>query len=92
MVQLNDELLAVLDEEAARRGISRSALIRAALEEHLAATRHARVGEAIAAGYRRVPPATPDGWGDLGEMAEQAARDTLTRLDEEERREGFDAW
>jgi predicted transcriptional regulator len=35
MVQLTDELVERLDREAARRGVSRSALIRSALEEFL---------------------------------------------------------
>jgi hypothetical protein len=45
--------------------MSRSAVIRAAIEIHLAAHEHGAVGEAIADGYRRIPPGTPDEWGDL---------------------------
>jgi metal-responsive CopG/Arc/MetJ family transcriptional regulator len=35
IMQLTDELVELLDREAARRGVSRSALIRSALEEFL---------------------------------------------------------
>ncbi|MGH9035673.1 MAG: CopG family transcriptional regulator, partial [Acidimicrobiia bacterium] len=38
MVQLSDELIGLVDAEAARRGVSRSALIREAIAEHLAAS------------------------------------------------------
>jgi predicted transcriptional regulator len=92
MVQLSDELLALLDSEAGRRGVSRSALIREAVEHHLAEARSDRVGRAIAEGYRRVPPATPDSWGDLEPLADQGTADLLGRLDEEERREGLAPW
>jgi len=88
MVQLSDELVRLLDEEAARRGLSRSALIREAVEAHLGAS----VGRAIADGYRRIPPATPDEWGDLGDVADASARELLHRLDAEERAAGADPW
>lgn len=92
MVQLTDELVDLLDREATRRNVSRSALIREILQERLADEAEARVSEQIAEGYRRVPPATPDGWTDLGEFADTAARELLERLDAEERREGYPPW
>jgi metal-responsive CopG/Arc/MetJ family transcriptional regulator len=55
LVQLSEELLELLDREAARRGVSRSALIREAIEEHLDAERRAEIGRQIAEGYRRIP-------------------------------------
>jgi len=85
MVQLSDELVESLDREAARRRISRSALIRGVLEEFLAADREATVGRRIVEGYERIPPATPDAWGDLAAMTDSAAADLLHRLDAEER-------
>jgi len=51
MVQLNDRLLHLLDRHAARRGISRSALIRTALEDYLRRDQEAMVGEQIVEGY-----------------------------------------
>jgi len=62
MVQLSDDLVRMLDGEAARRGLSRSAVIREVLEESLADERAAEIGRRIAEGYRRIPPATPDEW------------------------------
>jgi len=88
MVQLSDELVRLLDEEAARRGLSRSALIREAVEAHLASS----VGHAVADGYRRIPPATPDEWGAPGDVADASARELLHRLDAEERAAGAEPW
>ncbi|MGH8900851.1 MAG: CopG family transcriptional regulator [Egibacteraceae bacterium] len=92
MVQLTDELVTLLDQEATRRGVSRSALIRSVLEESLSNAREAMIGRQIAEGYRRVPPATPDEWDDLAGMTDQLAIDLMQRLDAEERREGHGPW
>lgn len=90
IVQLTDELLTLLDQEASRRGISRSALIREILDEHLAAQRS--VGAQIADGYRRIPPATPDDWAELDALTDLSALETLRRLDTEEREAGHGRW
>ncbi len=92
MVQLSDELLRDLDTEASERGVSRSAIIREAVEAHLAARRHDAVGRAIVEGYRRIPPGTPDEWGDVEHMADVAGHETAQRLDREERDAGFEPW
>lgn len=92
MVQLSDELLETLDREAAARGASRSALIRDLLFAALAEDRERQIGEAIAEGYRRIPQGTPDEWGDLSAAAEDANRETMQRLDAEERAAGFELW
>lgn len=92
MVQLTDELLAALDIEAARRGVSRSALIREILDGHLAEHHEAALSRAIVDGYRRVPPGTPDEWGPLSDLADRSALETLQRLDAEEAREGLPPW
>src|SRR5262245_58112730 len=92
MVQLSDELITKLDREAAERGMSRSAVIREALEAHIAAREHDAIGEAIAEGYRRIPPGTPDGWADLERSADIAGRELALRLDQEEREAGFGPW
>jgi len=63
-VYLSDELLALLDERAARKGRSRSDLIRAAVERELAADRDALIDAAIVAGYTRIPPVEIDPWAD----------------------------
>jgi predicted transcriptional regulator len=92
MVQLDDELLESLDREAARRKVSRSALIRAVLHEFLSADREAAIGRRIAEGYRRLPPASPDEWGDLAALTHEATADLLHRLDAEERAAGHEPW
>lgn len=50
------------------------------------------IGEAIAAGYRRIPQSTPDEWGDLSKLTESATAQTFQRLDAEERAAGIDPW
>jgi predicted transcriptional regulator len=92
MVQLTDDLVTKLDIEAAERGMSRSAVIREAIETHIADREHDAIGEAIAEGYRRIPPGTPDEWGDLEWMADVSGRELAQRLDQEEREAGFDPW
>lgn len=92
MVQLSDELVTSLDEEAAHLGVSRSALIRSVLTDHLREHGQAAIGRQIAGGYRRVPPSEPDEWGDLAALGDRATADLLTRLDAEERAQGFGPW
>lgn len=92
MVQLNVELIALLDREAARRGTSRSALIRTAVETFLHDERETEIDRRIAEGYARVPPATPDEWGDLEASSDRARAETLARLDAEERDAGLGPW
>jgi hypothetical protein len=50
------------------------------------------IGEAIAAGYRRVPQSTPDEWGDLSQLTDATTAQTFHRLDAEERAAGLDRW
>ena len=92
IVQLNTELLALVDQEAARLGVSRSALVRSALEKFLDVDRERMISQAIVDGYTRIPPATPDDWGDLEAMTDRAHADLSDRLDWEERREGHAPW
>lgn len=92
MVQLTDELIDALDERAYRRGLSRSALIREAVEALLADDREAAITAAIVDGYRRVPPQEPDEWGDLERSGATSTRETLQRLDAEEQSMGLEPW
>jgi predicted transcriptional regulator len=73
LVQLNDELLALLDERASRTGRSRSEIIRAAVERELAADRDAATDVAIVAGYERIPPAELDSWAEASAKRSVAA-------------------
>jgi predicted transcriptional regulator len=64
LVQLNDDLLALLDERAAKSGRSRSEIIRTAIERELAAEREAAIDAAIVEGYTRIPPPEFDPWAE----------------------------
>ena len=92
MVQLRDDLVELLDREAEHRGMSRSALIREAIEQHLDSSRRAEIGRQIVAGYERIPQGVPDEWGSLEDEADTAATETMQRLAEEERAAGFEPW
>ena len=89
MVQLTDELLAGLDREAQRLGLSRSALIRDAIVTFLAQRSQAEDVRKYVDGYRRQPPGRPDGWGQLDRDADLQGHDLALRLDEEERVAGL---
>lgn len=92
MVQLTQELVESLDALAARRAMSRSALIREFVIDGLEQSTSAAVGERIAEGYRRVPQAEPDEWGDLAADLDGANDELLARLDAEERAAGHEPW
>lgn len=68
LVQLSAELVAELDARAGRDNVSRSHVIRAAVEEYLASDRERALDAAIVDGYTRFPP------GELDDLAEAAAR------------------
>jgi len=55
LVQLSDELVALLDQRAAQQRRSRSDLIREALESFLAQDAEAEISRQIVEGYRRIP-------------------------------------
>lgn len=92
LVQLNDTLLAVLDQRAAKRGVSRSQVVREAVETYLAGDYEAEISRRIVAGYERLPQATPDDWGDPAGFGAGAARELHRRLDAEERAGGHPPW
>lgn len=73
LVQLSDELLALLDERAAKSGRSRSEIIRAAIERELAAEREAAIDRAIVEGYTRIPPPEHDPWAEASAKRSIAA-------------------
>jgi predicted transcriptional regulator len=80
LVQLTDELLAVLDERAARERRSRSTLIREALEAYLHDEISAEVGQQIAEGYRRQPQtAEEDAWARANAVEASAGSSSPTR-------------
>ena len=92
LVQLTEQQVAALDRRAIQQGVSRSALIREAVDGLLADDEDARVAAAIIEGYRRVPPGTPDEWGDIEAQMDVLTEDTLRRLEAEERAAGVEPW
>lgn len=92
IVQLNDELVALVDEEAHRSGLSQSAVIRDVLARQVEDRRLAALVEKYVDGYRRIPPGRPDEWGGLERAAEVSERERLQRLHREERDAGMDPW
>lgn len=95
MVQLNERLLNLLDRRAAKAGVSRSQLIREAIEAYLASDRQAAIDREIIAGYTRMPQGgeyDADEWGDLGQFVSALMATQQRRLTEEERDAGFDPW
>ena len=94
MVQLNEGLLELLDKRAAAEGVSRSLLIRRALEEYLAGDRASALDQLMVDGYTRMPQSDfdADEWGDLGRMMTAMSADQMRRLNDEEREAGFDPW
>ena len=89
MVQLTDELLEELDREAARRGCSRSAVVRTAIVEHLAVASEAARVKAYVDGYRRIPQGDVGEWGDLSAQVERESRAMSRRLAAEEEAAGL---
>ena len=59
LIQLDDDLLAQLDERAGAEGVSRSELIRRAARALMASDAEAALDRAIADGYRRHPASPP---------------------------------
>jgi predicted transcriptional regulator len=84
IVQLNSDLLDALDQEAEATGVSRSAVIRRAIEDYLVSTRKALVDKALVDGYDLIPQGARDEWGVTLQQSRQNTRRTLERLDAEE--------
>lgn len=95
MVQLTDELVELLDRRAAQEQVSRSALIRDAVEAFLASDREAALDRAIREGYTKMPQGGEfdvDEWGDLGGMVTGLSIEALRAINREEREAGFEPW
>ncbi|MGI8425741.1 MAG: ribbon-helix-helix protein, CopG family [Actinomycetota bacterium] len=92
MLQMTEEMVKNLDVRAAKRGISRSALVRQIIQESLRQDEERLKAARIVEGYTKIPPATPDEWGDLVALGDANTSELLKRLDEEERRQGHGPW
>lgn len=84
IVQLSDEMIELLDAEAARTGESRSSLIRKAVDAYLTDARARALTRRLVEGYTAIPQGAIDEWGDLRQVGRTATRRTLKRLDAEE--------
>ncbi len=74
LVQLTDDLVARLDERAARQSRTRSSLIREALQHYLEDELEADIDRRIVEGYRRMPQGPEEeAW------ARQGAREAISR-------------
>ena len=60
LIQIDDALLALLDERAAQEGVSRSELLRRFARTMLTEGAEGRLDRAIAEGYRRIPATERD--------------------------------
>ena len=83
LVQLSDELVSLLDRRARNRAVSRSQLIREAVEQFVAADREAE--RAYVESYTRFPQ-EDDPEADIATIL------TAKDMDEEEREAGFESW
>ncbi len=95
MVQLNEDLLELLDSRAARAGVSRSQLIREAIEEFLVADRAAAIDRAIVDGYTKMPQGGEfdvDEWGNLDLQMTTLMADQMKSLTAEEHDAGHEPW
>lgn len=70
LVQLNDRLLAALDQYAAKVGRNRSEVIRSAIEQFLEESLEDDIDRAIVEGYRKIPQ-------EADALIEAAARDSI---------------
>lgn len=95
MVQLNGDLVDALDRYATRKGVSRSHVIREAVEEFLGSDRAAAIDRQIVEGYTRTPQGGEfdvDDWGDLAAMMSALVADQQRQLTAEERAQGLEPW
>lgn len=85
LVQLSDDLVTVLDRQARRRSVSRSQVIREAIEKHTHDELEAEIDRQIVDAYTRIPQEDDP-------AADWAAIEVARALDEEERKAGYEPW
>lgn len=78
LVQLTDDLVIILDAIAAKRGVTRSALIRTVLESFVGREDEEEKDRRLIEGYTKFPPELEDEWGPLYPWAEDAAQRLVT--------------
>lgn len=85
LVQLSDKLLTHLDRQAQRRRVSRSQVIREAIEQYTYDEAEAEIDRQIVEAYTRLPQ-EDDPFSDL------LTQENMRALDEEERAAGHEPW
>lgn len=68
LVQLSDDILALLDERAGLAGVSRSELVRRAIRQYVESDREAEIDREIIEGYTRIPPPERDPWAEASAL------------------------
>lgn len=84
MVQLNEELIELLDFRAQHDGVSRSHVIRVAIEAYLGDDRERNIDRLLIDGYRRIPQDSGEDEGDLAAFSNAAAAAALRAVQAEE--------
>ena len=95
MVQLTDDLIAMLDQRAAREGVSRSQVIRDAIVAFLESDRSAAIDRQLVDGYTRMPQGgayDADEWGNMATLMAALTADQAKSLAAEEREAGLPPW
>ncbi len=95
MVQLTENLVERLDDRAARTGVSRSQLVREAVEEFLTADRKELIDQQIVDGYTRMPQVDEydtDEWADFDKQLTALTAKQMQQLNREEREAGYGPW
>lgn len=85
LIQLSDDLLVALDRQAEQRSVSRSQVVREAIELYTHDEREAEIDRQIVEGYTRIPQ-EPD------PLTEYFWAETMMALAEEERKAGHEPW
>ena len=95
MVQLTEDLLALLDQKAAREGVSRSQVIRDAIEAFFEQDHSAAIDRQLVEAYTRMPQGGAydlDEWGDMANLMATLAAEQARSLTTEEREDGHAPW
>jgi predicted transcriptional regulator len=95
MVQLTDDLIAMLDQRAAQEGVSRSQVIREAIVAFFKSDRTAAIDRQIVDGYTRKPQGgeyDADEWGNVASLMAALTADQARSLEPEEREAGLPPW
>lgn len=95
MVQLTDDLVAMLDQRAAQEGVSRSQVIREAIVAFFESGRSAAIDRQLVDAYTRMPQGgayDADEWGDMAALMTTLTTDQARAVATEEHEAGLEPW